>query len=1594
MEGSSSGGGDETPATPAVAAAPVSPYTPERAPEVGLDADISLDFDPIEDAEKEEIQQATGLSFDIHLLRARIHLRDVKTRAEELQAEVIEAAEELAEELDGVLAVHEGKIEGGVESAKGPLATAYSNGRGAVEEARGEAQGAVAEHRERAHGELETTHSTQFAALTAAINSAWTQLAALESSFTGPFTQLEEEFTGKYEKAAEGAAEQLENEKPEVQNHYRADDPGSDIELAKADAIMRQAGKEVDSAAATIREEGPARASHDIESLGHAEIVEGFMAPLKTRARSLGTEGFSALSRGVEAGRQTIEQGAASASKRIDADARRAKRQLDADEKDANSELDAAGEKLELDIETEVESSKARFTETAAAHSAAYDARVEQASVGLQQTSFLDEKQVGEYAEDQVDALDGMASRHRTELEGLDETTRGALQEQTVEGIESLEETGRKSAEQGQRVAQQKAAALRRIAARYGQGLTNVSAGLARTMSAYTEPFGPRLKTYTEEVEEKLEAKRDESEKKLKDNLERYKEELDAALAPSAFVTQIEPEHAADGFEQQFKDIAKGAFSATRGMSTSKSELFAALRQIESPIMGLAVREMYSLLHPDNTPLKEKLEGIWRSGVEETALTYLRGDRAEGARLELEDANGFFFDDEERIEDVLRSLDDETREEMLDLDDWKETEKGLRSTLSGTDLDVTEALLLGNEARADAYRLRDDIDKARRWGDIDELHEVLDGIDEGRREQVAQEFAHIQSGGAADAEDIERIDQDEAFDTLAGYATRELHDEQTRDRAKTGAKIAGGAALINPATAPMAMVGGAAYHFGDGSGRIDSWAELDGTDRDLADALIRHGSHSDEAAVTRVEHERTREGGPNQENLEKALMMSEAERHALRDDEQELRRSPSERAADLEALYEETYGGELDAAVEDMFADSSDSELEIELNQELLASGTNSPEAVAIATQLAIDGLGTDEDQLTRMWSGLTPEEADEAKRIWETRFGDGESLEDRFFDGVAWSLGAELSGDDAREQERLMMGDERYMNDAQRHALAAHEYAWSAGDNQGLATGASMALFGRSQATNLEQHWEELNELLDEVAKEHNSETAFDSDGYFLDEDRYDEYRRLCDFVGISAAQYRDRTDAIAGVAVNTIAVVGAVAAIVLTAGAATPLVAAKTAAITAGVTGAASMGTNQALRGKRYGWEEAAVDVGATGVSALTAGAGKYFAPSKASLLRKALVSTGTGAVGSGAQTALQDETWDNGFESGLGLIFYNSLQGGAASGLSTLASEALEEADWAKNWHDDRFWREVGVKVLADRTGNVVGESTRLGFDAATGQYDGSWRDALAHVATDTGKGVGQAFLEAVADVWAAKRKERREAEQNEGQQEGVGELEVADEDLDALASEQSEVKERVDELLAADDQASETLAESDAEQAAALEDVDDQIRETLSEGPDGEIRASASGDDVQASLDDIEQQILQVDQQVVDEIMDALDSIIETGDQVRDQARAELEQKQEIVAAEVAAAASSPGEGGARGGERDAASEGARLLGLRSDDEAIVLDFSDDQVREWQSRVDAGEGDQATVARRVAAGEPAPAEVAEDVEIEAASSRSQN
>src|SRR5262249_21048683 len=133
-----------------------------------------------------------------------------------------------------------------------------------------------------------------------------------------------------------------------------------------------------------------------------------------------------------------------------------------------------------------------------------------------------------------------------------------------------------------------------------------------------------------------------------------------------------------------------------------------------------------------------------------TAIAHLEGRGLDAAKLEIESDPS----DAKEVEKTLRAL-TPAQIQQLNEPEFAKLRASIQSTLedslSGTNLDVAKALLVGRVARADALRLRDATESARGSQDDDKLHDQWSNIDPKRLPEVRRELADILAGHAMSA---------------------------------------------------------------------------------------------------------------------------------------------------------------------------------------------------------------------------------------------------------------------------------------------------------------------------------------------------------------------------------------------------------------------------------------------------------------------------------------------------------------------------------------------------------------------------------------------------------------------------------------------------------------------------------------------------------------------------------------------------------------------------------------------------------------------------------------------------------------------------
>ncbi|QHE85174.1 hypothetical protein [Hydrogenophaga sp. BPS33] len=689
------------------------------------------------------------------------------------------------------------------------------------------------------------------------------------------------------------------------------------------------------------------------------------------------------------------------------------------------------------------------------------------------------------------------------------------------------------------------------------------------------------------------------------------------------------------------------------------------------------------------------------------ASAYLNGDNAAGAAIELADSTGIFNDDEARIEAVMRAL---SPEELSALGrDHAGTLGDVRDALDSTDLRVFDALAAGDHALADAERLRTAVTEARRDGDADATHRAIEqytgapapGDWRAEQEMSADDrrTATVDAlGGLLEAEDVARGVTSDAeisrTDRAVAFVTRDVE----------------------------VYVGGGP----DGGGQTVTLS-ITGANRDLAEALLRHAEDSVEVRAARLGVEIQRRGDPpDAVNIDRAtfdprfvgdlanatpeqraahrtaaaerarVLMLAAERYAEGEATPEDHVPASDAANPDAALEEDRVVRARERLIGSLEARFGANTTGADLAAGLLTDTRPTPETAALAMEHAMEGAGTNEALMFRFTERMDRDEIAAMRDAY--RANTGRSLDADmgvYGDGEFFS---ELSGDDRLRMERALLGQPR--NDRERLEVAAFALeqqrreasdfgAWLAdgtlADEAMSATENELQLLAGGPFTVGAR-----GEIEDELGN-------FDGEGRYTGPDV--EHFRATAGVAVDIAQtYASRIDAFADIATTGIAILGAIAAAaisVVTMGAAAPLIAAAI------VTGLASMSASYAIKGGRYGWEQAAVDLGMTAVQAITAGVGAQLGAAAqvaskgaaaagaasrtiTSLARmftgnpvvdQIIVGMVSGSISGLGTAALDERTWEHGGDDAVGWLFAGLARGALVGGATAAATQSIE-------------------------------------------------------------------------------------------------------------------------------------------------------------------------------------------------------------------------------------------------------------------------------------------------------------------------------
>jgi len=831
---------------------------------------------------------------------------------------------------------------------------------------------------------------------------------------------------------------------------------------------------------------------------------------------------------------------------------------------------------------------------------------------------------------------------------------------------------------------------------------------------------------------------------------------------------------------------AVNAWSAIDRFDMDEDALMAAFRGL-SQRQAEAVEFKYNAYHPNlRNYLREQHDAL-ATGLNDneynSIISALNGDAAAAARYELATTTHWYGNEGERASQVIESLSEADRRTLVTSPEWANLRREISSGLHGTEAGVFDALAdptktsIQAGARVGALRTRDRIDAARRARDDEALARAVTEL------------------GAPASADRATLNPDEVRPTDAEYRTAVQREFATLPGVMENPPPAG--TTLTPEQAANTLANYATRTFtveepvGEGQTMPVTY-RLENTSSILVGAIARSGPDSVDARAARLLHESERPGGgrPNLEALENALVdprlnpaltpdLTPEQRDAARQEQDQIYLRYAELAdanhvpgAPHNALEARMLAEE---RLRLRFGDSARDRVGADYTASIVREDRPNP---VFAMRYAVEGSGTDEALIHRTLGRLSREDIARLRTDYNARYG--EDLYARLGVFGRGSFG-EVSGDDRLQVERELMGVPR--NDRERL-----EVAMFANQQQVNERGILNVNGGSAEERALTDARAGLRSMagsgtvtLDEFGRPTISGGSFDARGRYTGPDR-DAFGRSLNFSQAAVDAYTARIDRIASVVTTGIAILGAVVAAAITiatAGAAGPLIVAALA------TGLASMAANAAIRGGRYGWEEAAVDLGMTAVQAITAGVGAQLgAASQAaikgaqaagataatitrmSIVNAARIGAVTGAIGGVGGAALNESTWDRGIGSGLGLVLAGGLKGALSGAVTGAVTNGIEGIGRGDNTIGNAIGglsargglvrgglnivgRGLGRSAISG-VGGMTGRTTELLFDTATGQFHGSRREAFASIGEAGTQAAFQGFFEGAAEA----------------------------------------------------------------------------------------------------------------------------------------------------------------------------------------------------------------------------------------------------
>jgi DNA uptake protein ComE-like DNA-binding protein len=791
---------------------------------------------------------------------------------------------------------------------------------------------------------------------------------------------------------------------------------------------------------------------------------------------------------------------------------------------------------------------------------------------------------------------------------------------------------------------------MNQAATAFGNSLTGIATSHQTTLSSHVQPVQDSATLFVETAKgaftkfaEFIKKRFEQTAKDLKQQVEENLKKIDDKKIL---------ETSQKNFSKKKKALDKDAVKlrkAMDGLGTDEGAIHKTLRKASyGQIEGL--EEQYNH-HYHKRDLRYDIDDEMSGNDYKIAMAYLDHDRATAIKLELEEAQGWLNDDEDRIEDVLRNC---SEKEIKDLKkNNPDVIEDVKDCLGGADLATVNALLDTDISREEAKLKADAI----------RLHDAMDGwgTDEAKVEAILKR--------AKTPEERERLRAH--FSQYSGKNLDSMLKDEFGGISGTGHDLTHVLTLAKVEREEEEVTASAVLKAGDGAG----------TDEKGMFNALKNAEHAGnleklDKGIEDLDEKLKAASDP------KIRAVLQAQKDKLKAEKDE---AIKERVTELDKHIKRLTKGKYETVAEYMASEMEG--LELRIAKQYLRKGKCDPE---LLIEYAVRGAGTDEALIKEALSNAAGEPLSKGKVQ-----GIEADYAGMWGKNLRSVLRGELGGRDWHDVDILLYGKPETPADLKYLANKKYEF-----ENSGVLNGIGKL----ADDIGLTDTYTDMENQKDRFEAEFKKLTPAQLVTKLADlQGTGAQLEELYQYLSADIEAYGKMKAAVVDALVMALEIIGGVIATIATAGASSPLLAAIIANIIIGATGIA---VKKLALGDAYGNDQMALDtikmLGTSALGALgevkaigklaenvgkkaVAGAGKVLGAMKTGaskvgfnvgadaftmgpkaakylqmFVEQGTKSVITGAPGDAWNAAFDDKSWDKGIEDWLGNIATSTVKG----------------------------------------------------------------------------------------------------------------------------------------------------------------------------------------------------------------------------------------------------------------------------------------------------------------------------------------------